>query len=196
MADVQGPEAALHSLRKPDRSLEPHDMDLADEPQDDDETFRMLQKLFAATRRDATPAPTSSIYSRDELLERRRRQRETRRNSLYEGGCHEESSTSMVERRIRSRVVHGSFSFAQFDLMSHDRWALEDPMGRLHPIVTRTKKGKARSLLDNPKIDVVMTDDYRALHDSLTTNLLATNQSSASLLHAPKATWYIRGKDI
>ncbi|KDO29271.1 hypothetical protein SPRG_05451 [Saprolegnia parasitica CBS 223.65] len=193
------------AVHKPERYLpSAHDvatpapyMSNEPEPQDDDETFLMLQKLFvAANCRAASTTPQSNLYSRDEILERRRRQRETRRNSLYEGGVHEEASTSMVERRIRSRVVHGSFRLAQVDLMSHDRWALEDPMGRLHPIVTRTKKGRLRSTVDNPKIDVVMTNEHRALQDSVMQNLLTTNGSAAHVLHAPKATWYIRGKDI
>ncbi|OQS05947.1 hypothetical protein THRCLA_01971, partial [Thraustotheca clavata] len=160
--------------------------------EDEDETFLMLQKVLM--NRPAPPMPT--IYSREELLERRRRQRERRRNSLYEGNEREEPPASYVERRIRSRVVSGSFSLAQVDLMSHDRWALEDPMGRLHPIVTRTKKGRERSTLDNPKLQVVFTNEGRVLQESLTRNIIAKNTSAASLLHAPRSTWYIRGKDI
>jgi len=94
--------------------------------------------------------------------------------------------SSTAERRIRARLVSGSFN--QISFISRDRWSQEEQ--EVLPIVKLPRKPLYTSPAEHPRLHVEFTDDYLLLQRSI--DIETTEQ----LLTAPKTTWCMRGKEV
>ncbi|TDH64791.1 uncharacterized protein CCR75_002135 [Bremia lactucae] len=150
--------------------------------------------------------------SRDEMLETRRQERDRVRRSLFAKngsscrsrrrhtlpGCYvseededEEVSVPSVESTISNRFMNGSFSALNVHVISRDRWSTEDHVMERLPIVIQPKNGKHSTPTDNEKINVVHTDEFIELRESLVKNM-SDEASTAHYLSPPRSTWYMQ----